>query len=144
MLKGFMDTSMNSNFNPQDAKCIAEEIVKVLIEKKGRAIKLFDVKETSSITDYYVNVTGGSNTQVASLADEVVYKLGLLGVEALRVEGRRANEWLLVDYGNVIVNVFDKKSRDYYDLDRHFSPDAIVDITELEREVDIKLGIETD
>ena len=120
---------------------IASEAVKVLLEKKGRDIKLYFVGESSPITDYYINVSGGSNTQVSALADEVVYKLGLVGVEALRVEGRKANEWLLVDFGDVIVNVFDRKSREFYDLDRHFSSNNLVDISHLVDEVDKKFDI---
>ena len=71
----------------------------------------------------------------------MVYKLGLQGINALRVEGRRANEWLLVDFGDVIVNVFDRKSREFYDLDRHFSVENKVDITHLVAEVDKKYDI---
>ena len=124
-----------------DALFTASEIVKVLLEKKGRDVTMYYVAETSSVTDYYVNVSGGSNTQVAALADEVVYKLGLLGINAMRVEGRRANEWLLVDFGDVIVNVFDRKSREFYDLDRHFTPENRVDISHLVAEVDKKYDI---
>ena len=129
-------------FDINNSLSVAEEAVKILIEKKGRAVRLFNVVETSAITDYYVSVTGGSGTQVAALADEVVYKLGLLGVETLRVEGRKANEWLLVDLGDVIINVFDKKSRDFYDFDRKFSDDSAIDIGYLVEAVDKKLGFE--
>ncbi len=115
---------------------VCQEVVKVLLSKKGIDVRMYDVREASPITDFYVNVTGRATTQVAALADEVVYRLGLKGVTALRVEGRQANSWLLVDFGDVILNVFDPQSRKFYDLDRHFSEDKAVDISDLEREVD--------
>jgi ribosome-associated protein len=115
---------------------VCQEIVRVLLSKKGIDVRMYDVREDSPITDFYVNVTGRATTQVAALADEVVYQLGLKGVNALRVEGRQANSWLLVDFGDVILNVFDPASRKFYDLDRHFSAEKAVDISELETQVD--------
>jgi ribosome-associated protein len=120
---------------------LAREIVKILIEKKANDIKLFDVKEGTGITDFYINVTGRSLTQVAALADEVAYKLSEQGVEALRIEGKRGNAWILVDYGNVIVNVFDKESREFYNLDRLMPAGSERDISEIVARVDAKLKI---
>lgn len=131
-----MDTEITNELKDATSLRVAEEAVKVLLSKKGVDIRMFDVTEHSAITDFYVNVTGRSNTQVAALADEVVYRLGLKGAEALRVEGRQANSWLLVDFGDVIVNVFDPASRKFYDLDRHFASEKSVDISYLEQEVD--------
>ena len=95
----------------------------------------------SSVTDYYVNVTGRSSTNVAALADEVDVKLSERGRAALRTEGKRGNGWILVDFGDVIVNVFDRSSREFYNLDRHFSEDSQIDISDLVAEVDAKLDI---
>ena len=124
-----------------DSGTVAREAVKILIEKKALDIKLFDVREKSSITDYYVNVTGRSTTQVASLADEVDCKLSEKGRGPIRTEGRRGTSWILVDYGDVIINVFDKASRDFYSLDKHFPEESLIDISELVAEVDAKLDI---
>ena len=120
---------------------LAREAVKILVERKGIDVKLFDVREKSSITDYYVNVTGRSSTNVAALADEIDVKLSERGREALRTEGKRGNGWILVDFGDVIVNVFDRASRDFYNLDRHFSEDSQIDISDLIAEVDAKMDI---
>ena len=78
----------NMNFNLTNATSLelAEAAVKVLLKMKGIAVKLFCVKESSSITDYYITVTGRSKTHVASLADEVVYQLEEGGRNANRVE----------------------------------------------------------
>ena len=110
--------------------------VKVLLKMKGNAVKLFCVKETSSVTDYYITVTGRSKTQVASLADEVVYQLELCGRNAERVEGKRGDSWILVDYIDVIVQIFDPESRSFYDFDRLLAEAEPVDISHIEEELD--------
>lgn len=120
---------------------LAREIVKILIEKKANDIKLFDVKEGTGITDFYINVTGRSNTHVASLADDVCELISLRGRDELRVEGKRGNGWILVDFGDVIINVFDKESRNFYNLDRLLPAEGEQDISDLIAEVDAKLDI---
>jgi len=139
-----MQTIPTTELKSADSKLRAEAAVKVLLEKKGLSVKLFDVRDISSVTDFYINATGRSSTQVKSLADDVVHSLSLKGADALRVEGREGNAWLLVDYGDVIVNVFDKPSRDFYNLDRHFPEQSSVDISYLVAEVDAKLQINSD
>ena len=123
------------------SECFAKEITKLLIEKKAGNIKLFDVREKTSVTDFYINVTGNSSTQVSALADEVADYTEERGRRALRIEGRIGKSWLLVDYGEVIVNVFDKPSREFYNLDRHLPEGSEVDISDLVIEVDKKFDI---
>ena len=124
-----------------DSRCLASEAVKILLEKKGLDVKLYDVREKSSVTDFYVNATGRSTTQVGALADDVVDLIAERGRDALRVEGRRDNNWLLVDFGDVIVNVFDPETRKFYDFDRHLPADSQLDISDLLREVDEKFDL---
>ena len=124
-----------------DSGTVAREAVKILLEKKAINVTLFDVREKSSVTDYFVNATGRSSTQVSALADEVDEKLSERGRAALRTEGKRGNGWILVDFGDVIVNIFDKQSRDFYDLDRLLPAECAVDITPLCDEVDAKFEI---
>ena len=104
-------------------------------------VRLYSVKEESSVTDYYVNVTGRSSTQVASLADELAFKTESLDRIPLRIEGREGKAWLLVDYGDVIVNVFDKPSREFYNFDRLLPEEGRVDISDIEAEIDKKFDI---
>ena len=75
---------------------------------------------------------------VAALADEVAYKIGLNGKAELRIEGRAGNEWILVDYGDVIVNIFDKPSREFYNFDRLLPEEGRIDISDVISEVDKK------
>ena len=116
-----------------DVACAA---IKALYEMKGSAINLFCVKDTSSVTDYYITVTGRSKTQVSALAEEVVYQLGLSGRDAARVEGKRGDTWILVDYIDVIVQVFDKEARSFYDFDRLLADAEQIDISAILAELD--------
>ena len=126
-----------------ESNVLAHDIVFVLLEKKALSLKMFDVRESSPMTDFYINLTGRSQTQVKALADEVVYKIGLEGRDPLHVEGRSGGAWILVDYGDVIVNVFEKESRDFYNLDRLLPEDGLVDISDIIAEVDKKFEINT-
>ena len=131
----------NSELYSASSELLAKEAVKILIEKKGLNISLYDVRESSSITDFYINVTGSSTTHQAALGDNLSFLLGERGRDPLRVEGKRGNSWILVDYGDVIINIFDRQSREFYNLDRHFSENNKVDISELVREVDLKFDV---
>ena len=136
-----MKNEKNDSLQNCDAESLAMAIAYILVEKKARDIKVYNVSEDSSVTDFYVNATGTSRTNVAALADEVTYKIGLSGRDELRIEGRGENEWLLVDYGDVIVNVFDRPAREFYNFDRLMSPDKEVDISGVIEEVNNKYDI---
>ena len=120
---------------------LSAEACKILLEKKGLDVKMFCVKDVTSITDYYVNATGRSSTQVAALADDLVDLIGERGRSVLRVEGRSGGAWVLCDFGDVIVNVFDRPSREFYNFDKHLPEDSVVDISDLVAEVDKKFDI---
>ncbi|MBQ4071647.1 MAG: ribosome silencing factor [Clostridia bacterium] len=131
----------NSTLKISDTASIARRAVSILIEKKALDVRLYEVGEDNPLTDFYVNATGRSHTQVGALADELVDKLIEVGVNPLRVEGRRGDAWILVDYGGVIVNVFDRESREFYNLDRLMPQESIRDISDIVKEVDEKLSI---
>ncbi len=97
---------------------MAKEAAKTLNEKKGMDIRILRINDISSIADYFVFATGTSNTHVNALADETEFHLKQIGITPHHMEGYRANSWVLIDYGEVIVHVFTDESRQYYDLDR--------------------------
>lgn len=127
--------------NNQNVDLIARRATAVLLENKALNVKVYYVGEANPITDYYINATGRSLNQVGALADRVVDKLIEEGINALRVEGKRGDSWILVDYGGVIVNVFDEESRSFYNLDRLMPDEANFDISDIIKEVDEKLGL---
>ena len=97
---------------------LAHAVFDVLDEKKAENIKVLRVKEQTVITDYFVICSGRSSTHVKSLGGEVEYKLGLRGVDPLHFEGRDNNNWVVVDYGSVILHIFSGESRDFYKLEK--------------------------
>ena len=101
-----------------DAKAVAEAIAEVLDSKKGRDIKILHVEDKTVIAEYFVLCTGNSSTQIRALAGEVEYRLEQRGVKPYSVEGRDNNAWLLLDYSNVIVHVFSREAREFYNLDK--------------------------
>lgn len=104
--------------DPSDAKTLAEAIAEVLDSKKGRDIKILHVADKTVIAEYFVVCTGNSSTQIKALAGEVEYRIGLRGVDAYGVEGRDNNSWLVLDYSNVIVHIFSRESREFYNLEK--------------------------
>lgn len=136
-----MEENKNDSLKDVSSSELAREAAMLLIEKKGIDVRIFAVLEKSPITDYYVNVTGRSSTQVAALADELAFKLGERGREPLRIEGKRGNTWILVDYGDVIVNVFDKESREFYAFDRILPDGTEISVDDLVEAIDKKYDI---
>ncbi len=137
-----MNEQTLSGVTEQQTRRLAEEAVRVLLEKQAREVAMLFVREVTSVTDYYINVTGRSASHVASLADDAAERIEqTLGRVPLRVEGRGERSWILVDYGDVILNIFDAASRDFYKLDRLFPAETQQDITALKSEVDRKFDI---
>lgn len=110
---------------------LAEYAVKLLDEHKAKNIKLLHVFEHTVIADYFVICTGNSSTQLRSLADEVEYKLSLEGYAPTHIEGDGGCGWMLLDFSSVIVHILSPQARDFYDLEKLYDEDAVVDISEL-------------
>jgi ribosome-associated protein len=77
-----------------------------------------DLREIASFTDYFVIVSGANERQVQAISDEVYETLKKAGHAAARVEGYKTAEWILLDYGDFVVHVFEQKARKFYDLER--------------------------
>ena len=104
--------------DPANAKELAEAIADALDSKKGKDIKVLYVEDKTVLAEYFVICTGNSTTQVKALAGEVEYRLGLRGVEHYNIEGRDNGTWLVLDYSNVIVHIFGREAREFYNLDK--------------------------
>ncbi len=141
MTEMIQETTQNNALTPPRSRDMAEHAVRKLLEKKAKDVKLYDVSATSTVTDVYVNATGRSASHVGSLADDVVEALSDAGKEPLHVEGRRTQTWVLVDYGDMVINIFDAASREFYQLDRLMPDKALCDISALKEEVDRKFDI---
>ncbi len=87
-------------------------------EKKAFDVVVLDLREIASFTDYFVLSSGANERQVQAIADEVYESLKKSGVTAARTEGYKSAEWVLLDYGDFVVHVFEQKARQFYDLER--------------------------
>lgn len=115
------NTELNENLtpvDPSDAKALAEAIADVLDSKKGRDIKVLHVEDKTVIAEYFVVCTGNSSTQVKALSGEVEFRLEQRGVTPYGVEGRDNNSWIILDYSNVIVHVFSREAREFYNIEK--------------------------
>ncbi len=111
-------------------KELLENIVRILDSKKAEDITAIETTELTIVSDYFVIASGTSNTHVKSLADDVEDEMAKLGVEPNHIEGR-ATGWILLDYGSVIVHIFQRESREYYNLERLWADASIIDISYL-------------
>lgn len=102
---------------------------KAISSKKGLDIQVIEISDISVLADYMVIATGTSSTHVKALADEIEYKLDEAGISVSHIEGYRSNSWILLDYVDVIVNVFSDEAREFYDLDRLWQDGKPVDLT---------------
>jgi ribosome-associated protein len=87
-------------------------------EKKAIEPVVLDLREIASFTDYFVIVSGANERQVQAISDEIYESLKKSGHAAARVEGYKTAEWILLDYGDFVVHVFEQKARQFYDLER--------------------------
>lgn len=108
----------------------AKNIAKILDKKKAIDIVGIETKELTVMSDYFIIASGTSNTHVRALADEVDDEMKKLGVEVDHIEGR-ATGWILLDYNDVLVHVFQPESRQYYNIERLWNDAARIDISDV-------------
>ena len=116
-----MDETMQEKLPPlTDAtpEELAQAIFDILDAKKAHKLKVLRVNDQTVITDYFVICTGNSSTQVKSLGGELEYKMDLRGVTPVHYEGRDSDGWVVLDYSSVIVHIFNRELRDFYQLEK--------------------------
>ena len=99
------------------SKEFAEKICKILIDRKAQDVVCIDVKEKTTVADYYVVAGGRSMAQTRALIDHVEEQMDKQGVAPLRREGVREGRWAVLDYGDVIVHIFNDETRLFYHLE---------------------------
>lgn len=108
---------------------LAEIAVKALDSKKGKEIKLIRIDKITTLAEYFVICTGTSNTQINALCDAVEKELTEKGEEPLHREGYRGGTWVLLDYGCVVVHVFNDEARKFYPLEHLWADGEEVDLS---------------
>ena len=114
-----------------NAKEIAKAAFMALDEKKAVDIKIIDISKISVIADYFIIAGGSNERQVKALADNVDEKLGKAGIFPKSTEGYQNAKWILMDYGDVIIHVFNQEERLFYDLERIWVDGQSVEIADL-------------
>jgi ribosome-associated protein len=113
--------SARSKPQPGTAESLDERVMAALhaaSEKKAIEPVVLDLREIASFTDYFLIVSGANERQVQAISDEIYEGLKKSGHAAARVEGYKTAAWILLDYGDFVVHVFEQKARKFYDLER--------------------------
>ena len=100
------------------SKEMAKLAIEALEDKKAEDVKVIDISEVSVIADYFLIAGGSNRSQIQALSDNVEEKLGRAGYPVKQIEGYDTANWILLDFGDVIVHIFDKENRLLYDLER--------------------------
>jgi len=109
---------------------LASMVINLAAEKKAQDIRLLEVGKISIVADYFIIGTGGSAVQVHAICDHLVENLKKAGCYASRIEGYREGWWVILDYGSVVVHIFQPEGREFYDLERLWTEAPQVDLEE--------------
>ena len=115
----------------EQSKLMAKLAYKALDDKKGEEIKIIDISNVSILADYFIIANGTNDSQVKALVEGVEEELAKAGFEAQQREGYGLVNWVLLDFGEIIVHVFDRENRLFYDLERIWRDGKTVEVGQL-------------
>ncbi len=101
-----------------EAKEMTKLAIRALEDKKAQDIKVIDISEISTVADYFIIASGKNRSQIQAMCDYVVETMENAGVLNNQTVGYQCGNWILMDYGDIIVHIFDKENRLFYDLER--------------------------
>ena len=104
----------NNKFSKKNLKVI----IKCLLEKKALDIKIIYVDKLTSLTDIFIICTSSSEPQTKAIVNHIISTLEEQEIKAWHVEGYQYLNWVLIDYVNIVINIFNKETREYYDIER--------------------------
>lgn len=110
---------------------MAKAACHALSEKKAEDLRVIDISEISPLADYFVIATGANNNQIQAMVDAVDEELTKAGHHAKQIEGNRNSSWILMDYSDIIVHIFSKEDRLFYDLERIWTDGKKIAVEEL-------------
>lgn len=109
----------------------SKEMVKLayqaLSDKKGEDIKIIDIQSVSVLADYFIIADGSNPNQVQAMADNVEEILEKAGCECKQIEGYQNANWILMDYGDIVLHLFDEENRLFYDLERIWRDGTVIE-----------------
>lgn len=101
-----------------NSKELARAAARLLDKRKGEDILIIDIAEKSSFADYFILASGGSERQIGSLADDVEEALAKDGLPVKNIEGTKESGWILMDYGDMIINILTREMRERYNIEK--------------------------
>ena len=120
------------DFSEKKVKEMAALAIEALEDKKAEDIRVIDISQVSVIADYFIIANGTNKSQIQTLSDAVEEKLGRAGYPEKQTEGYQTANWILLDFGDVIVHIFDKENRLLYDLERIWRDGKQIDVKEFQ------------
>lgn len=105
--------------------------IQALEDKKGIDIRVIDISQVSVLADYFIIAGGSNSNQIQTLSDHVEEQLGRAGFPVRQIEGYDTANWVLLDFGDVIVHIFDRENRLLYDLERIWRDGKLMDAKEI-------------
>ncbi|MBQ9468510.1 MAG: ribosome silencing factor [Clostridia bacterium] len=108
---------------------IADKIIDILDRKDAKGIKLLHVEEETIIADYFIICNGATVTQLRSFAGEIEFRMGQCSLPPVRIEGYEEASWIVLDFSSVIVHIFNRDTRNFYNLEKLWAASKEVDIS---------------
>ena len=116
----------------EQSKEMAKLAVDALEDKKAVNVQVIDISSVSVLGDYFIIANGTNRNQIQALSDNVEEALGRAGYDPKQIEGYNTANWVLLDYRDVIIHIFDPDSRSYYDLERIWRDGKLINVSELQ------------
>jgi len=113
------------------SKEMARIVCEALAEKKALDIKIINIEEISVLADYFIISSGSNRNQVQAMVDNVEEFMEKAGYRPRQIEGYQTAHWILMDYGDIVIHVFDEENRLFYDLERIWRDGKSLDVEEL-------------
>ena len=114
-----------------EARALAKTACHALSEKKAEDIRVIEISEISVLADYFIIASGSNQNQIQAMVDAVDEELAKAGHHARQVEGNHNSSWILMDYGDIIVHIFSREDRLFYDLERIWRDGNQIEVEEL-------------
>ena len=115
---------------PLGSKNLSHRIAELMLEKKALNVTVIDVREITTLTDFFVLCTSESRPQARAIADHINLKMKTEGCESWHIEGYQHLDWVLVDFVNIVAHIFSKEAREFYEFERLWADGKIIEIND--------------
>lgn len=136
-----MEEKRRPDLSKEGSIDVAKHAIYLLLKKLARDVKMIYVRENTVLTDYYVVATGRSANHLRALAGDVADELAACGVHLRNLEGADGGEWVLADFGDVILHIFSKEAREFYRFERLFDEKCFLTYDDVVEALDKEMSV---